>query len=138
PDQLLLAQKLINDLDRARPEVVVDVAILEVNRDKVRKLGLALPQSVTLTPQASPSTSSSSSSSSGTGTATSSNFTLNSLAHLNATNFAVGISGATLDALLTDADTHILQNPSIRATDGQRAQFKVGQRIPIATGSYNA
>src|SRR5665213_666941 len=64
PDQLLLAQKLINDLDRARPEVVVDVAILEVNRDKVRKLGLSLPQSVTLTPQASPTTTSSSSSSS--------------------------------------------------------------------------
>ncbi|GGG72411.1 cohesin domain-containing protein [Edaphobacter dinghuensis] len=137
PDQLLLAQKLINDLDRARPEVVVDVAILEVNRDKVRKLGLALPQSVTLTPQASP-TSSSSSSSSTTGTSTTSNFTLNSLAHFNSTNLAVGITGAELDALLTDADTHILQNPSIRATDGQRAQLKIGQRIPIATGSYNA
>jgi general secretion pathway protein D len=140
PDQLLLAQKLINDLDRARPEVVVDVAILEVNRDKVRSLGLELPQSIGLTPQASPSsttTSSSSTTSTGT-TTTSSNFTLNSLAHLNATNFAVGISGATLNALLTDADTHILQNPSIRATDNQKAQLKIGQRIPIATGSYNA
>lgn len=138
PDQLLLAQKLINDLDRARPEVVVDVAILEVNRDKVRKLGLALPQSVTLTPQASPTSTTTSSSSTSTGTTTSSNFTLNSLAHFNSTNLAVGITGAELDALLTDADTHILQNPSIRATDGQRAQLKIGQRIPIATGSYNA
>ncbi|HUZ94727.1 MAG TPA: cohesin domain-containing protein [Edaphobacter sp.] len=138
PDQLLLAQKLINDLDRARPEVVVDVAILEVNRDKVRKLGLSLPQSVTLTPQASPTSSSSSGTGTGTGTDTTSNFTLNSLAHFNSTNLAVGIGAAELDALLTDADTHILQNPSIRATDGQRAQFKVGQRIPIATGSYNA
>ncbi|MDW5266632.1 MULTISPECIES: secretin N-terminal domain-containing protein [Acidobacteriaceae] len=134
PDQLLLAQKLINDLDRARPEVVVDVAILEVNRDKVRKLGLALPQSVTLTPQASTA----STSSSGTATTTTTSLTLNSLAHFNSTNLAVGITGAELDALLTDADTHILQNPSIRATDGQRAQLKIGQRIPIATGSYNA
>ena len=141
PDQLLLAQKLINDLDRARPEVVVDVAILEVNRDKMRKLGLTLPQSVSLTPQASPTTT--------TDLhelqqrrrrqrTTPSNFTLNSLAHLNATNFAVGINGATLDALLTDADTRILQNPSIRATDGQHATLKIGQKIPIATGSYNA
>ena len=140
PDQLLLAQKLLNDLDRARSEVVVDVAILEVNRDKIRKLGLTLPQSVSLTPQATPGTSTSSSGSSGTGTgtATTSNFTLNSLAHLNANNFAVGISGATLDALLTDADTRILQNPNVRATDGQRATLKIGQRIPIATGSYNA
>jgi general secretion pathway protein D len=141
PDQLLLAQKLLNDLDRARPEVVVDVAILEVNRDKMRKLGLTLPQQVSITPQATPGTTTTGS---GTGTGTGntpttpSNFTLNSLAHLNATNFAVGISGATLDALLTDADTRILQNPNIRATDGQRATLKIGQKIPIATGSYNA
>ena len=146
PDQLLLAQKLLNDLDRARPEVVVDVAILEVNRDKMRKLGLTLPQQVSITPQATPGTTTGSSSGTGTGTGTGtgstpttpSNFTLNSLAHLNATNFAVGISGATLDALLTDADTRILQNPNIRATDGQRATLKIGQKIPIATGSYNA
>ena len=142
PDQLLLAQKLLNDLDRTRPEVVVDVAILEVSRDKVRKLGLTLPQQVSLTPQANPNTTTPTTGGStpGTGgaTTTASNFTLNSLAHLNANNFAVGISGATLDALLTDADTRILQNPSIRATDGQKATLKIGQRIPIATGSYNA
>src|SRR6185437_11600825 len=108
--------------------------------DKVRQLGLSLPQSVTITPQASPTTTTSSGTSSGGGSTptTPSNFTLNSLAHLNATNFAVGISGATLDALLNDADTRILQNPSIRATDGQKAQLKIGQRIPYATGSYNA
>ena len=43
PDELLLAQKLINDLDKSRPEVVVDVALMEVNRDKTRTLGLQLP-----------------------------------------------------------------------------------------------
>src|SRR5215469_4845196 len=87
PDQLLLAQKLINYLDRSRPEVVVDVAILEVNRDKTRSLGISLPTSISLTPQASPSTTSSSSSSTNTGTGTTtpttpSNFTLNTLANL--------------------------------------------------------
>jgi general secretion pathway protein D len=140
PDQLLLAQKLLNDLDRARPEVVVDVAILEVNRDTEHNLGITLPTSITLTPQANPNTTTTSSSSSTTTgtTTTPSNFTLNSLAHLNANNFAVGLGGGTLNALLSDADTRILQNPSIRATDGQPATLKIGQRIPIATGSYNA
>ena len=139
PDQLLLAQKILNDLDRAKPEVVVDVAILEVNRDKMRNLGITLPQSVTLTPQASPTaTSSSTTTTTGNTTTTTSNFTLNSLANLNATNFAVSITGGTLNALLTDSDTRILQNPRIRATDGQRATLKIGSRIPIATGSYNA
>ncbi|MDE3104170.1 MAG: tetratricopeptide repeat protein [Acidobacteriota bacterium] len=137
PDQLLLAQKLLNDLDRTRPEVVVDVAVLEVSRDKIRNLGITLPQSVTITPQASP-TATSSTSSSSTTTSTTSAFTLNTLAHTNANNYAVSISGATLNALLSDADTRILQNPRIRATDGQRAQLKIGSKIPIATGSYNA
>jgi len=142
PDELLIAQKLLNDLDRARPEVVVDVAVLEVNRNVEHNLGITLPSSITITPQATPgSTTSTGSTSTGTGTGTNntpSNFTLNSLAHLNANNFAVSIGGGTLNALLSDADTRILQNPSIRATDGQRATMKIGQKIPIATGSYNA
>jgi len=140
PDQLLLAQKILNDLDRAKPEVVVDVAILEVSREKMRNLGITLPQSVAVTPQASPTaTSTSTSTTTPTGTTTTtSNFTLNSLANLNATNFAVSITGGTLNALLSDNDTRILQNPRIRATDGQRANLKIGSRIPIATGSYNA
>nr|WP_255550972.1 cohesin domain-containing protein [Granulicella sp. dw_53] len=135
PDQLMLAQKLLNDLDRTRAEVVVDVAILEVSRIKMRNLGITLPQSFGLTPQASP-TSTSSSTTPATGTP--SNFTLNSLAHLNATNFGVSLSGGTLNALLTDADTRVLQNPRIRATDGQRATVKIGSKIPVATGSYSA
>ncbi|NYF52485.1 cohesin domain-containing protein [Tunturiibacter gelidoferens] len=139
PDQLLLAQKLLNDLDRARPEVVVDVAVLEVNKNVEHNLGITLPQSITLTPQANPTTTTSGSTSTTTsGTTTTSNFTLNTLAHLNANNFAVTISGGTLNALLSDADTRVLQNPSLRATDGQRATMKIGEKIPVATGSYNA
>jgi general secretion pathway protein D len=142
PDELLVAQKMLNDLDRARPEVVVDVAVLEVNRNVEHNLGITLPQSVTLTPQANPNTTTTNgSTSTGTGTGTTttpSNFTLNSLAHFNSNNLAVGITGGTVNALLNDADTRILQNPSIRATDGQRATMKIGQKIPIATGSYNA
>jgi general secretion pathway protein D len=133
PDQLMLAQKLLNDLDRTRPEVVVDVAVLEVNKDKVRNLGISLPQSFTLTPQATTASTTTSGS-----TNPVSNFTLNTLAHLNANNFAVTVGPATLTALLTDSDTRILQNPRIRATDGQRATLKIGSKIPIATGSYNA
>ena len=140
PDQLLLAQKIINDLDRARSEVVVDVAVLEVNRDRMRNLGITLPQSIGLTPQASTATTTSSTSSTATTTtgSTTSGFTLNTLGNLNATNFAVSITGGTLNALLNDSDTRILQNPRIRATDGQRATLKIGSRIPIATGSYSS
>ncbi len=53
PDELVLAEKIINDLDRTKPEVVVDVAVLEVSRQKERNLGITLPTSFGLTPQAS-------------------------------------------------------------------------------------
>jgi general secretion pathway protein D len=46
------------------------------------------------------------------------------------------VGAATANLLLTDSNTKILQNPRIRATDSQKATMKVGERIPIATGSY--
>ena len=135
-DQLTLVQKLLNDLDRTKAEVVVDVAILEVNKDVIRNLGISLPQSFGITPQANNSTTSTSTATAGT--TSNSAFTLNTLGNMNATNFAVTIGGGTLNALLSDTDTKVLQNPSIRASDGQTATMKIGSRIPIATGSYSA
>jgi len=139
PEHLMLAEKLLNDLDRTRAEVVVDVAILEVNRDKIRNLGITLPQSFGITPQASPNAATTTTTTTtGTTSTNPSSFTLNTLANTNATNFAVTIGGGTVNALMSDADTRVLQNPSIRATDGQRATLKIGSKIPIATGSYSA
>ncbi len=43
---MLLAQKLINDLDKARPEVVVDIAVLEVSKNWERNLGIAWPSNI--------------------------------------------------------------------------------------------
>ena len=139
PDQLLLTQELLNNLDRPHSEVVVDVAFLEVNRDKTRNLGLTLPQSVTVSPQvANATTTTGTGTSSSSTTSTTTNTTLNTFANLTAKNFAVSVGNATVAALLNDSDTRILQNPRIRATDGQKAQLKVGQRIPVATGSYSS
>jgi general secretion pathway protein D len=141
PDELILAEKIINDLDRTKPEVVVDVAELEVSRQLERDLGITLPTSFGLTPQysnANVSTSTGTATTSTTSTTTTSGLTLNTLGNLNATNFAVSIGGGTVNALLSDSDTRILQNPRIRATDGQHSSLKIGSKIPIATGSYSA
>ncbi len=142
PDELILAEKIINDLDRTKPEVVVDIAELEVSRQLERNLGITLPTSFGLTPQysnANQSTSTGTSTTTNTSTnTTTSGITLNTLGNLNATNFAVSITGGTVNALLSDSDTRILQNPRIRATDGQHSTLKIGSKIPIATGSYSA
>jgi general secretion pathway protein D len=136
PDELLLAQKLIDDLDKAKPEVVVDVSVLEVSRDKLRNLGIQWPQNFSLTLQAS--TASSTSNSTSTSSTSTTSATLNELAHLNASDFAITLGEAQAEMLLTDSDTRVLQNPRVRATDGQEAVLKIGSRIPIATGTYTA
>jgi len=136
PDELLLAQKLINDLDKARAEVVVDIAVLEVSKNFQRTLGISWPSSVGMALQA-PSTSGTSTTTTTTTTAsTTTSPSLYDLAHLKASEFAVTIGSATANLLLTDSNTKVLQNPRIRATDAQKATMKIGSRIPIATGSY--
>jgi general secretion pathway protein D len=137
PDELMLAGKLIHDLDREKAEVVIDVAVMEVNKDKTRTLGITLPQSFGLTPQTS-SNNNSSNNNSNSGTQNPSSFTLNTLANINATNFAVTVTGGTVNALLQDTNTRILQNPRLRVTDGQKATLKIGQRVPIASGSLSS
>jgi general secretion pathway protein D len=140
PDELTLAQKVINDLDKARPEVVVDVAIMEVDKDKLRNIGITWPGSIGFAlqpPQTSSSTTTSTTNpTTGTTTTSAGNLTLNNLANLNANNFQITVSAATANLLMTDSNSRILQNPRIRSTDSQKATMKIGQRIPIATGSY--
>jgi len=140
PDELLLAQKLVNDLDKARAEVVVDISILEVSKNWERTLGISWPSSVGIalqSPSSSTSTTSTTTTTTGTtGSTSSTSPSLYDLAHLKASQFAVTIGGATANLLLTDSNTKVLQNPRIRATDGQKQTMKIGSRIPIATGSY--
>ena len=142
PDQIALAQKLVGDLDKARPEVIVEVAVMQVSRDKTRNLGISPPTSATVALQNNVNTTTSTgTSTSTTGTSTSTSGTanqvnLNRLGNLNATDFTVTIPAATATALFGDSNTKIIQNPQIRAVDGQKASLKIGDRIPIATGSF--
>ena len=145
PDQIALAEKLIDDLDKSRPEVVVDVVIMQVQRNKLRDLGITPPTnaSVALIDNTNTSTSTSGSNvGTGNGTVTTTSgstagvINLNTLAHLNATNFQVTVPPATATFLYNDSSTKILQQPQIRALDGQKASLKIGQRVPVATGSF--
>ena len=146
PDQIALAQKLVDDLDKARPEVVIDIAVMQVSKDRSRTLGISPPTSATVALQQNinPTTTTSGTTNSGTGgTITQSNsngspnsINLNNLGNLNATNFSVTIPPANLSMLMNDSDTKLLQNPQIRALDGQKATLKIGDRVPVATGSF--
>ena len=141
PDQVALAQKLVDDLDKAKPEVLIDVAVMQVSRDKMHTLGINPPTSASVQLQNNFSTPTTGTTGTNNGATTTTNPTsnglnLNTLANLNATDFQVTIGQATATALLSDTNTKIVQNPQIRALDGQKATLKIGDRVPVATGSF--
>src|SRR5580692_2256956 len=143
PDQIALAEKLVEDLDKARPEVIIDIAVMQVSKDRSHTLGLNPPTSATITLQSNigtATTTPTTNPTTGLPTTTSSTNTnglnLNSLGNLNATDFQVTIPSANLSAILSDSDTKMIQNPQIRSLDNQKASLKIGERLPVATGSF--
>ncbi|MHB8525812.1 MAG: cohesin domain-containing protein, partial [Candidatus Acidiferrales bacterium] len=141
PDKLMLASKIIDGLDKAKPEVVIQVDVLEARLDREHELGIQPPQSATLsfTPRSAIQPAQTTTSGS-TGTTTTSvpEVTLNNLKHLSTADYSLALPGATLNALLTDSTTRIIQDPTLRMTDGSTAKLAIGDQVPIATGSFQA
>jgi len=50
----------------------------------------------------------------------------------------VTLPSFTANALLNDSTTKIIQNPEVRSVDGQPAKLRIGDKVPIATGSFQA
>ncbi len=137
PAKVAEAEQLIRRLDRGKAEILIDISIVEADRDRIRDLGLS-PATVntstgTITPGIeggaafAPTTTVS-----GT-TTTASSVAINTL---GLSDYAVALPGATAEAILSDNKTRILQSPEIRVTDGQEAKLKIGSRIPYAQGSF--
>ena len=118
PDQMVLAQKLVSDIDKPKAEVVIDIAVLQISRDQLRTLGTTVPTTFSIAPPSS--------------------LTIQSISHLASKNFALAIPGASVTALMSDSNTKVLQNPEIRVLDQEKATLKIGDRVPIATGSFQA
>ncbi len=141
-DQVELAEKLIQDMDKPRAEVVVDVIVMEANRNRTRDLAAALASGgtaglnspINFTPRnpvlsGTPATD--------TTTTATTNSTLISLAQvgkISTNDFSVTMPGALIKALMTDSDTRVLQKPQLRAADGQKASLRIGDKTPISSG----
>lgn len=137
-DKVLLAEKIIRDIDKAKPEVVIQVSVLQARRDRARDLGITPGSSSVLrfTPRNPTGTGTG-----GTGTTTTTTgnqLRLNELQRLSSADYSVTLPGAAAMALITDSTTKVIQNPQIRVVDGQPAKLRVGDRVPIATGSFQA
>ncbi len=138
PDKIALADKIIRDIDKAKPEVIIQVQVLEARIDNLRNLGILPGQSASV--QINPNYTSTTSTSTTTTSTTSAPGTVSlaQLTHLNQNDVVFTLPGATANFLLTDTGTKIIQDPELRAIDGQSAKLKIGDRIPVATGSFQA
>jgi general secretion pathway protein D len=141
PDKIMLAQKIVDDIDKPKSEVIVQFAVLQARRDRMRDLGISpgTTASLAFAPRAGIATPSSGSSSGSSGSgSTATSIPLNELKRLSSADYSITLPGATATALLTDSQTRIIDDPQIRIVDGQEAKLKIGDRVPIATGSFQA
>ncbi|HEV2383176.1 MAG TPA: hypothetical protein VG206_25705 [Terriglobia bacterium] len=132
PERVAAAGDIIRSLDLGKAEVLIDVNIIEADRNRMTQLGLIPATNLSLVPN--PATTTQSSSSGGTTTSTPGIQALN--ATFSAANYALVLPSATANALLSDATTRVLENPEVRSVDGGTAKLKIGSRIPYATGSF--
>jgi general secretion pathway protein D len=129
PDRVMLAEKIINDIDKAKPEVVIQVAVMQARVDRLKNMGIQPGTSAALT--FTPPTATSS-------TTAATSLALNQLRTLSTGDYSITMPGAQANFLMTDSSTHIIDDPEIRVVDGQTAKLRVGDRVPVATGSFQA
>jgi general secretion pathway protein D len=136
PDKVALAGKMIADIDKAKPEVVIQVEVLQARTDRLRDLGILPGQTVSAS--ISPANNTTTTGSTASSTTNNGSVTVSQLRHLTNNDISLTLPTLTANAILTDTYTKIIQNPEIRSIDGQPAKLKIGDKIPVATGSFQA
>jgi general secretion pathway protein D len=128
PERIAAAAKLISAVDKARPEVIIDVELLEVNRTHLQEYGLQI---------ASPNPSGAPTGINGSVDINRDNFTLANLRNLTAADvFLSGIPGVYYRLLKNDTATRTLANPQLRTSDGITAVARFGDEVPVPVTTF--
>jgi general secretion pathway protein D len=126
PERIAAAGRLIAAIDKARPEVIIDVELLEVDRTRLKEFGIQLASPGTSPPGIS-----------GSFDANREGLTLQDLRNLTASDiFVSGLPGVYYRLLKNDTNTRILANPQLRVADGLPAEAKFGQRVPVPITTF--
>ena len=140
-DKLALAEKVINDLDKPKSEVVVDIFVLEASSVYTRSLA-AGPFSTgvnltsTFTPVSSLTTPTPATVTPAASSPSQSTIPLSAIGQMSFNDWSTVLPGAILQATLSDAGTKVLQSPQLRSVDGQESSMKIGEKEPTASGSF--
>ncbi len=127
PERIAAAARVISAIDKARPEVIIDVELLEVDRSRLTEWGMQVATpgatgvdgSVTVSP------------------ADGSALTLRSLSNLTQSDVLLAnLPGLYYRLLKTDSSTRTLANPQLRTAEGMAAQARFGERVPIPVTTF--
>ncbi len=125
PERVAAAARLIDAIDKAKPEVIIDVELLEVNRSKLNEFGLQVAS------PGSPGIDGSLGTSSST-------LTLKALKDLTQSDVVVTSLPALYYRLLkNDENTRTLANPQLRTSEGVTAQARFGERVPVPVTTFS-
>jgi general secretion pathway protein D len=113
-----MLERLVATYDVPESEVMLELEVLEVARDRLETLGIKWPTALSLSPLASAS---------GAG------LTLADLQNLNPSTTGVGLGSLQLNAQKTDTDVNLLANPRIRVLSREKAKIMIGDKIPVLT-----
>jgi len=132
PDEVAVAETIVNLHDKARGEVVVELEILEVNRNKLKQYGIELSNysaSATFAPTGQ----------NGELTGGFTNIRAQVLSSLNVSDFVLSIpSTITLRFLQNEDNARLLANPRLRAAEGKKTSLRIGTEVPIPVTTFTA
>ena len=144
-----IIEKMIEANDKPRAEIVIDVQILEVSRERAKMFGLDLSSyqiNAIFSPEADPRVTATAGGSTATSLNTQPNFNLNTISRgVSTADFYLAVPSAIVRFLETDSDTRLVAKPQLRGAEGQKITLNLGDDIPVpstvftplATGGAN-
>lgn len=140
-DAVRLAEKLMESLDMAEPEVMLDVEVLEITRSRLQELGVRFPDQIgygRLQPDLNTTIVNNG--------VTQSNTTLGGtlaqgfvdLRNRNGLTSFVSNPALTLNLRNEAGDGNTLANPRIRVKNREKAKIHIGDKLPVFTTTSTA
>jgi general secretion pathway protein D len=130
PERIAAAARVLSAIDKARPEVIIDVELLEVSRTKLQEYGLQIASNAGSNPPTGINGSASIAPASGA-------TTLQTLRNLTSADIlATGLPTLYYRLLKTDSNTRTLANPQLRTTDGTAAKARFGEQVPVPVTTF--
>lgn len=131
-----IVERMITANDKPRAEIVIDVQILEVNRERAKQYGLSLTDYAiggVFSPEVAPGSGGAANAASGLGTP----FNLNTISQgISTADFYLSVPAAVMRFLETDSTTRVLAKPQLRGAEGQKVALNLGEDVPVPSTTF--